>query len=73
MIAPLDEMAAHETIADLDLGPDPLTIPLIWADGTPFRVTVYSQSQWNALPAAERPQAWLDDTGRAYVALTAAP
>lgn len=65
--------ASPAIAVELDLGTDPLSLNLEWADGTPFRVVVYSPSQWDRLPADGRPQAFLDDTGRAFVALTDAP
>jgi hypothetical protein len=49
---------------------NPWTLALSWSDGTPFRVTVYTKAEWDALPEEERPRAWIDDTGRVYFSLT---
>lgn len=67
--APLPTVSA-KTLADLDLGAEPLSIPLVWADGTRFRVSIYSRSQWLAIPESERPEGWAEKTGRGVAVVT---
>ena len=60
----------EEKIHDIDLGEEPLSLPVTWADGTPFLIRVFSQTQWERLPAEGRPDAWLDETCRVYIAVS---
>ena len=55
-------------IPGLDLGTEPLSLPAT-INGIAFLIQVYAFEQWDRLPDDDRPDAWLDETNRAYIAI----
>lgn len=40
-------------------------------NGCPYRLRYWPSALWDRIPESERPEAWLDETGQGYFALTA--